>query len=173
MSSDELLETFDLKGNFLGLRKRSECHRNPNIAHKAVHILVFKNEDEIFLQKRSHRKDLYPLCWDTSVGGHLSIGEDYISAGIRECKEELGFEPAEIKFLYRYTALLPSEVEFVETYSTFYDGIFNPDIGEVIEIKAFRKDFLFNLKANEDFSPFFLLELQHLKNFLEKGGSLR
>lgn len=173
MSSYELLETYDLKGNFLGLKERSECHKNPNIAHRAVHILVFKNENELFLQRRSGKKDLYPLCWDTSVGGHLSVGEEYLTAGIRECKEELGFEPNNLKFLYRYTATLPSEVEFVETYSTFYEGPFLPDATEVIEVKAFPLDFLFNMKDTKDFSPFFLLELEQLKNFIITGGSLR
>lgn len=173
MIKDELLETYDLKGFFLGLKKRSECHKNSNIAHRAVHILVFKNEKELFLQKRSAKKDLYPLFWDTSVGGHLAVGEEYKSAGIRECKEELGFEPRNLKFLYSYTAFLPSEVEFVETYSTFYDGPFLPDATEVIEVKAFPLDFLFNMKDTKDFSPFFLLELEHLKSFINNGGSIR
>ena len=173
MIKDELLETFDLNGNFLGLKKRSECHKNPNIAHKAVHILVFKNENEIFLQKRSSKKDLYPLCWDTSIGGHLSIGEDYITAGIRECKEELGFEPKNLKFLYRYTAHLPSEIELVETYSTFYDGSFSPDSEEVIEVKPFEIQFLFALKDTKQFSPFFLIELEYFKNFIKKGGAIK
>lgn len=173
MIKEELLEAYDLDGNFIGLKKRSECHKNSQIAHKAVHILVFKNEKEIFLQKRSSKKDLYPFCWDTSVGGHLAIGEDYIRAGLRECKEELGFEPKDLKFLYKYTAYLPQEVEFVETYSTFYDDVFYPDEEEVLEIKAFSIDFLFNMKETKNFSPFFLLELRHLENYIKKGGALR
>lgn len=173
MSKDDLIEFFDLKGNYLGLKKRADCHKDPNVAHKAVHILVFKDEKELYLQRRSSKKDLYPLCWDTSVGGHLAIGEDYKSAALRECMEELGFEPKELKFLYRYTATLPCEVEFVETYSTFYDGPFFPDKEEVLEVKSFSLDFLFNLEDIGEFSPFFLLELSHLKSFLNNGGLLR
>lgn len=157
MIKDEFLETFDLNGNFLGLKKRSECHKNPNIAHKAVHILVFKNENEIFLQKRSSKKDLYPLCWDTSVGGHLSIGEDYITAGIRECKEELGFEPKNLKFLYRYTAHLPSEIELVETYSTFYDGSFLLTVKKLLRLNLLKFSFFLLLKTQNNSALFSLL----------------
>lgn len=173
MNSHELLETFDLDGNFLGLRTRKDCHKNPKIAHRAVHLLVFKNEKELFLQKRSEKKDLYPLCWDTSVGGHLNVGESYEAGAVRECMEELGFKPSKIKFLYRYSAFLKEETELVETFATFYDKGFSIDREEVAEVKLFLIDQLFELRDKNSFSPYFLLELEHLKAYIKSGGSLR
>ncbi len=170
---NELLEIFDFEGNYLGILDRKACHNNPNIAHKTVHVLIFNSKKELILQKRSSNKDLYPNCWDTSVGGHLSPGETYYEAGIRECKEELGFEPASLTFLYSYIAFFPHETELVKTYYTIYDGPYmfqNSD--EVSEIKAFSLDELFEMDRNDQFSPFFLLELEELKKFITKNGRI-
>lgn len=173
-SKQELLEIFDVHGNYLGLLERSECHKNPNVAHKAVHVLVFNSKFELILQKRSSKKELYPDHWDTSVGGHLAPKETYFEAGIRECEEELGFKPEKLIFLYSYTAKFPHEIELVETYYTIFDGPFNfQNSSEVSEIKAFSLKELFELKDTSDFSPFFLMELKELKNYYEKNGGIK
>jgi len=167
----ELLEIFDYEGNYLGLLDRKTCHNNPNIAHKAVHVLVFNSKKELILQKRSSKKELYPNFWDTSVGGHLIPGENYYDAAIRECKEELGFEPRSLTFLYTYKAFFPHETELVTTYYTIFDGPYifqNSD--EVSEIKAFSLDELFATCVNHQLSPYFLLELEQLKKFIKKHG---
>jgi isopentenyl-diphosphate delta-isomerase type 1 len=170
----ELLEIFDENGNFLGLLDRSECHKNPKVAHKAVHVLVFNSKMELVLQKRSEKKELYPNHWDTSVGGHLSPGETYLDAGYRECMEELGFKPEKLSFLYSYKAMLPHETELVETYYTIYDGPFYfQNTKEVSEVRAFPLKELFELEDTSNFSPFFLLELSELKNFFQKFGGIK
>lgn len=171
MKKSEMLEIFDQNGNFLGLLERYKCHQNPDIAHKAVHVLVFNSKKQLILQKRSAKKDLFPNFWDTSVGGHLNPGETYYEAGIRECIEELGFMPEKLSFLYSYKAKFPHETELVETFYTVFDGPYNfQNSDEVSEIKAFELEELFNLKNTNEFSPFFLMELEELKKFLLKNG---
>ncbi|MCX7771248.1 MAG: NUDIX domain-containing protein [Proteobacteria bacterium] len=170
----EFLEIFDLNGNYLGLLERSDCHKNPNVAHKAVHVLVFNSRLELILQKRSDKKELYPNYWDTSVGGHLMPGETYFEAGIRECMEELGFKPERLDFLYSYIAKLPHETELVETYYTIFDGPYNfHNSSEVSEIKAFPLKELFEMEDTSKFSPFFLLELRELKKYYEGTGGIK
>lgn len=169
----ELLEIFDKNGDFLGLLERKECHKNPEIAHKAVHVLVFNSKKELILQKRSSKKELYPNMWDTSVGGHLSPGENYRDAAIRECKEELGFIPDKLNFLYAYTAKFPNETELVETYVTIYDGPYLfENSEEVSQVKGFSLEELFSLKCTIQFSPYFLFELEQLKSNLHKLGGI-
>ncbi|GAB4433362.1 MAG: hypothetical protein OHK0040_03910 [bacterium] len=166
MSKMELLEAFDKDGNFIGLFPRSECHKDRNLAHKAVHILVFNSLGELVLQKRSAKKDLYPLMWDTSVGGHLDPKESYFEAAIRECEEELGFKPSKIKKLYSYKMVAENETELVETYFTISDGPFRPCGEEVLEIKAFSVTELFSETFKSLCSPFFIRELEEFKKFL-------
>lgn len=173
-SKKELLEIYDKRGNYLGLLERSECHKNPEIAHKAVHVLVFNSKLELLLQKRSNKKELYPDHWDTSVGGHLMPGETYLEAAIRECLEELGFKPENLNFLYSYRANFPNETELVKTYYTIFDGPYNfSNSQEVSEVKFFSLEELFLLKDMAGFSPYFLVELKHLKEHLNKTGGIR
>lgn len=170
MSSQELLEAYDAEGHFLGLFPRSECHKNKKLAHKAVHILVFNSGGDIILQKRSAKKDLYPLMWDTSVGGHLTPNENYFNAAVRECEEELGFTPGKLIKLYNYTMYADNETELVETFFTLYDGPYMPCNDEVMEVKAFPVEMLFEDEFKTFCSPFFLKEVEEFKNFLEKRG---
>src|SRR5207248_5652113 len=68
---------------------RSEVHGN-NLYHRAVHILIFNEAVDVYLQQRSRRKDRHPLLWDSSAAGHVSDGENYDEAAKRELHEELG-----------------------------------------------------------------------------------
>ena len=60
--------------------------------HRAVHILVFNQRGELFLQKRSMSKDNDPGMWDSSAAGHVDSGESYLDCATREIEEELGVE---------------------------------------------------------------------------------
>lgn len=171
MNGEELLEVYDSSGRAIGLFPRRECHQNKKLAHKAVHILVFNTEGKIILQRRSSKKDLFPLMWDTSVGGHLSPNESYIDAAVRECEEELGFIPTRLIYLYKYKMEAENETELVETYLTLYDGPFLPCDNEVCDVKAFSVEDLFSDDARKLFSPFFLREIEEFKKFLQKRGA--
>ncbi len=169
MNNEELLEVFDESGSLRGLFPRSDCHKNKELAHRAVHVLVFNPEGALILQKRSAKKDLYPLMWDTSVGGHLMSGETYKEAAIRECEEELGFVPEKLYYLYGYRMEADNETELVETFFTIYDGVLGSFNDEVADAKPFLLPQLF-LEAEKFCSPFFLRELQELKKFLKERG---
>ena len=88
----ELFDILDTQGNKTGKTKpRSEVHRDGDW-HKAVHIWIVNDQDEILLQKRSPNKDSYPNMWDISSAGHLTAGDDSLSGAVREIKEELGVD---------------------------------------------------------------------------------
>ena len=70
---------------------RAEVHGN-NLLHRAVHILIFNQAGDVYLQYRSRWKDRHPLKWDSSAAGHVNAGEDYDETARRELKEELGVE---------------------------------------------------------------------------------
>ena len=99
---------------------RSKVHGN-NSRHRAVHVLVFNQKGEVFLQKRSWRKDRHPGLWDTSAAGHVLAGEEYDVAAQRELKEELG-----ITGTLGQVAQLPASdrtgQEFIRLYETRCQG---------------------------------------------------
>ena len=85
----EYFDLLDENGNFTGKTKlRTEVHRDGDW-HKAVHIWIINNKQELLLQKRSPNKDSNPNMWDISCAGHLSAGDENITGAIRELEEEL------------------------------------------------------------------------------------
>lgn len=115
VDSEEYLEVVNTKGEVIGYAPRSEVHGNPSLIHRVVHVLVFNKKGELLLQKRSQNKDVAPGKWDTSVGGHVGIGEDLFSSSRREMHEELGITEHEPEYLYAYTHSNPYESELVTT----------------------------------------------------------
>ena len=85
----ELLDVVDENDHVVGVKTRGEIHAR-GLIHRAVHILVFNQAGEIFLQKRSMSKDENPGLWDSSAAGHVDSGESYADCARRELQEELG-----------------------------------------------------------------------------------
>ncbi|MBV9298263.1 MAG: ribosomal RNA small subunit methyltransferase A, partial [Verrucomicrobia bacterium] len=85
----ELLTVVDKSDKPLMPMPRATIHRE-NLLHRAVHILLLNNRGELLLQKRSHRKDRFPRCWDSSAAGHVDANESYRECAMRELQEETG-----------------------------------------------------------------------------------
>ena len=75
----EICDIYNEAGEPIGRATRGEAHQNPSLVHRAVHVLVFNRGGQLLLQKRVQAKDIEPGKWDTSVGGHLDPGEDWIT----------------------------------------------------------------------------------------------
>lgn len=135
---DEVLEIVNEKGDVVGKARRSEIHGNPSLIHRVVHLLVFNNNGDLLLQKRSLNKDVAPGKWDTSVGGHINPNEDIVNAAKRELHEELGvLSPNNLNFLYSYIHTNPYETELVYTYSCEAEGEFHFNRDEITEVRFF------------------------------------
>ena len=83
----EKLNTIDEEGNITGEESREKIH-GKGLLHREINVLVYNNKGEILFQKRAPNKDTFPNLFDASTGGHVDIGEDYLSAAIRELEEE-------------------------------------------------------------------------------------
>lgn len=91
----ELLTQVDEHNNVIGSIGRGVAHETPGIFYRTIFVLVKNDKEEILIQKRSSTKDLYPDCWDLSVGGHVNFGQSYEETAAREIGEELGVEALE------------------------------------------------------------------------------
>jgi 16S rRNA (adenine1518-N6/adenine1519-N6)-dimethyltransferase len=111
---DERLPVVDKSDRILRYARRSEVHGN-NLRHRAVHILIFDQAGEVYLQQRSRWKDRHPLRWDSSAAGHLATGESYQETARRELEEELGINVPLEKIL-ELPASAHTEQEFVWLY---------------------------------------------------------
>ncbi|CAI2718294.1 NUDIX hydrolase [Nitrospina watsonii] len=111
----ELFDVVDVHDQVVGQATRREVHAQ-GLLHRSVHILVFNDAGELFLQKRSMNKDENPGYWDTSAAGHVSAGDDYWVTAHRELEEELGIRETLTPFT-RVKACPETFWEHVECYT--------------------------------------------------------
>jgi isopentenyldiphosphate isomerase len=119
---EEIFPVVDEEGNTVGKAPRSVCHDGKSmLLHPVVHLHLFNSKGELFLQKRSKTKDIQPGKWDTSVGGHVDLGETIEHALLREAEEELGLTDFNPIFLGKYIWESSREKELVNSFSAIYD----------------------------------------------------
>lgn len=127
--SEEIFDIVNDRDEVIGRLPRSQVHREGR-KHRATHILVFNSRGDVFLQKRSMKKDNSPGVWDSSASGHLDSGEEYDACAVRELREELGLEAkTEPTRLFKVAACPETGQEFVWAYRLESEGpfILHPD----------------------------------------------
>lgn len=125
-NEEEMLPLVDEDGRITGAATRRECHNGSKLLHPVVHLHLFDSHGKLYLQKRPLWKDIQPGKWDTSIGGHIDLGENVDMALRREVEEELGitdFTPSEIG---HYVFESDREKELVYAFRTVYDGPVKP-----------------------------------------------
>lgn len=154
-SKEEWLPLVDEQGKITGQAPRSLCHAGGKLLHPVVHLHITNPQHEIFLQKRSMKKDLLPGKWDTAVGGHIGVGEKIEEALKRETFEELGITSFDARPLGSYVWESPREKELVFSFlCTRYDRI-RIDNDEVDEGRFWSREEIENNLGRSCFTPNF------------------
>jgi isopentenyldiphosphate isomerase len=122
--SEETLDVVNDRDEVIGRRTRREVHRL-GLIHRAVHVLVFNAAGQVFLQKRSLKKDRQPGVWDSSASGHVDSGEGYDTCAVRELREEIGLHlSAPPQRLFKLAASPQTDQEHVWVYRCEAEGPF-------------------------------------------------
>ena len=117
----EILSVVDGQDKIIGQDRRDEIHRL-GLSHRAVHVLVFRLDGRIFLQKRGRHKQESPGLWDSSVAGHVDAGETYDACCVREIREEIGIRVIQMpKRLFKLGASPQTGMEFCWVYRLVTD----------------------------------------------------
>ena len=128
---EELFDVVDEQDQVTGQLPRREVHRL-GLRHRSVHILVRNRAGQVFLQKRSMAKDLFPGTWDSSAAGHVGAGEDYDGTALRELEEEIGCRPTKpLQRLFKIEAREETGQEFVWVYRAESEGPFTLQPDEI------------------------------------------
>jgi len=105
---EEQIDVLDENGIKTGeILTRREVHKK-GLWHRIIVVAIINDKNEILIQRRSDNKDKNPGMWDISVTGHLSSGQDSLTAATREISEEvsvsLGYsvEVKDFRFMFSY-----------------------------------------------------------------------
>ncbi|MEN9919675.1 MAG: hypothetical protein RL662_2111 [Bacteroidota bacterium] len=128
---EEIFPLVDETGKVIGQAARSRCHDGSKLLHPVIHLHVFNTQGQLYLQKRAASKEIEPNKWDSSVGGHIDLGETAEEAAHREGKEEIGLVGSTIYYLDKYVIETEIERELTYCFYTVYDGSFCFDETEV------------------------------------------
>jgi isopentenyldiphosphate isomerase len=114
MSDEEMLDIVDDNDRVIRAARRRTVLDEYHI-HRAVVFFVFDRDGNVFVNKRSATKELYPGYWSIAFGGHVLAGESYDGAALREVQEETGLfdRPVQIGAYKKRTA---DERENVRVY---------------------------------------------------------
>jgi isopentenyldiphosphate isomerase len=140
--SEEIFDVVNERDEVIDRKPRREVHRL-KLLHRAVHVLVFNSRGEVFLQKRSLKKDSHPGAWDSSASGHVDSGETYDPCAVREVREEIGLKlDAPPVRLFKVEACADTDQEFVWVYRTESEGPFELHPEEISEGRWFNRDYV-------------------------------
>jgi len=155
------------KDEEIGLEEKLKAHLGKGILHRAFTIFVFNPKSQLLIQKRSKNKFLWPLVWETTCSSHPLQKEDYIKAGEKRLRKELGVN-CKLKLLtkFQYQARyknIGSEKEVCALLVGKYNGKVKPNPKEVadwkwVDIKTLKD----NLKKNPgEYAPWLKLALKY------------
>jgi isopentenyldiphosphate isomerase len=157
--SEEIFDLVNERDEVIGQAPRKEVHAR-GLWHRAIHVLVFNSRGEVFLQKRSLKKDIAAGKWDSSSSGHLDTGEDYDACAVRELREELGLKLAQPpQRLFKIEACQETGWEFCWIYRGASDGPFTLHPEEIETGDWFTPEAVSKWVAEkpQDFASAFLL----------------
>ncbi len=140
----ELIDVLDENGVFTGeVLPRDEVHKK-GLWHRAIVVAIINEKNEILLQQRSNKKEKNPGMWDISAAGHISTGQDALSAAAREINEEvnvlLGYrtEIKDFRYMYCFRKEQVFKPDFIERQ--FYDFFILRVFGLDDKILRFQKE---------------------------------
>jgi isopentenyldiphosphate isomerase len=163
---EEIFDVVNEQDEVIGQRTRNEVHRL-GLMHRAVHVLAFNAAGQVFLQKRSMKKDRQPGLWDSSASGHVEAGEDYDTCAVRELYEEIGLQMPNLpRRLFKLGACPETDQEHLWVYRCEAEGPFRLDPEEVERGRWFAREEVTRWMAQrpEDFASALLMIWKRLNS---------
>ena len=134
--------------------------RAGRLPHRATYILVYNSRDELYVQKRTQTKDVFPGYYDVAAGGVVLAGESYLEGAVRELEEELGIRETPLTELFDFYY----EDEHIRLWGRAFCCVYDVELllqEEEVESGAYMKvEQVFRLAENESFTPDCLYVLQ-------------
>lgn len=122
---NEQIDVLNENGIKLGYSlSRKEVHEK-GLWHRAIIVAIVNEENQLLIQQRAASKEKNANMWDISVAGHISAGQDSLSAATREINEEVSVDLGsrvdvrEFRFMTSFRSEIKYSDDFIERQ--FYD----------------------------------------------------
>jgi 8-oxo-dGTP pyrophosphatase MutT (NUDIX family) len=149
---EEIVLIVDLDNIEAGSAPRHEM-RAKGLPHRATYILVFNSQGELFVQKRTMIKDIYPGYYDIATGGVVLAGESYDESARRELDEELGIRDTDLTAHFTFLYEDGTNRVWGRVYSCTYDGPLTLQAEEVESGFFMTPQELLGFSEKEPFTP--------------------
>ncbi len=119
--ANEIVAIVDEHNHVIGSAPQREM-RARRLPHRSTYIFVFNSQGELFVQKRTMTKDIYPGYYDPCTGGVVLHGESYELSAIRELEEEVGIR--DVSLTWHFNVYFENDHVRVwgGVFSCVYDG---------------------------------------------------
>lgn len=102
------------------------------------------------MEKRAMSKSVFPVQYCAGVAGHVTKGESYDEAAVRETEEETGIKNVDLNFVCKINFCPETLYEFPHVYETSYDGEIKFDPTETESIRWLSISEVFELAKKKD-----------------------
>ena len=120
-ASDEIVTIVDEHNQVVGAVTRREM-RAKCLPHRSTYILVFNLRGELYVQKRTRTKDVFPGYYDPAAGGVVLAGESYEEGARRELEEEMGIRGIPLRRLFEFYFADENTRVWGQAFHCSYDG---------------------------------------------------
>jgi 8-oxo-dGTP pyrophosphatase MutT (NUDIX family) len=120
-AADEIVVIVDHHNNVVGSAPRREM-RAKRLPHRSTYILVFNPRGELYVQKRTMTKDVFPGYYDIAAGGVVLSGETYDVGAARELEEEMGIREVSLTALFEFYFEDDRTCVWGQAFSCVHDG---------------------------------------------------
>jgi isopentenyldiphosphate isomerase len=119
--ADEIVVIVDEHNNIVGAAPRREM-RAKRLPHRSTYVLVFNSRGDLYVQKRTMTKDVFPGYYDPAAGGVVLAGESYEESARRELAEEMGIRDAPLTWRFNFYFADERTRLWGGVFSCVYDG---------------------------------------------------
>lgn len=167
-AADEIVALVDGRNQVIGSAPRREM-RARNLLHRSTYILVFNSRGQIYVQKRTMTKDVFPGYYDVATGGVILTGESYEEGAMRELEEEMGIRHTPLTRLFDFYFSDPRSRVWGAVFSCIHDGPLTLQAEEVSHVELMAKEEIFRRSSTELFTPDGLYVVQQY--FTQRGST--
>ena len=153
----------------VGYMSKARCHEGRGVLHRAFSLLIFNDDGELLLQRRSAAKRLWPHYWSNSCCSHPRRAETMEAAIHRRLYEELGLScPLHFLFKFQYHAqfeTVGAEHELCSVFIGQSSGGMRIDHSEIADCRWLSPEALaaeMRGAGGARFTPWFMMEWERI-----------